>query len=130
MYLCRMNESVLYNLVRLVLPSEVLDYFDVTGVGSGDTEMHIHLDEKMNEELHADVNFESKGFTSPTSITDFPIRDHKVILEVRLRRWLDLRTGKSFSLPMIPADETCHGRYPLLQGVCGFFKRDVWTHPR
>ena len=76
-----MNESVLYNLARLVLPSEVLDYFDVTGVDSGDTEMHIH-------------------FTSPTSITDFPIRDHKVILEVRLRRWLDLRTGKSFSLPM------------------------------
>ena len=95
-----MNESVLYNLARLVLPSEVLDYFDVTGVDSGDTEMHIHLDEKMNDELHTDVNFESKGFTSPTSITDFPIRDHKVILEVRLRRWLDLRTGKSFSLPM------------------------------
>ena len=61
-----MNESVLYNLARLVLPSEVLDYFDVTGVDSGDTEMHIHLDEKMNEELHADINFEPKRFPSHT----------------------------------------------------------------
>ena len=49
-----MNESVLYDLARLVLPSEVLDYFNVTGVESTETEMHIHLDEKMNEELRGD----------------------------------------------------------------------------
>ena len=55
-----MNESVLYNLARLVLPSEVLDYFDVIGVDSSETEMHIHLDEKMNEELRDDINFESE----------------------------------------------------------------------
>lgn len=110
-----MNESVLYNLARLVLPSEVLDYFDVIGVDSSETEMHIHLDEKMNEELRDDINFESKGFTSPTSITDFPIRDHKVILEVRLRRWLDLRTGKSFSLPMKLATDVNAASSPLSQ---------------
>ena len=34
------------------------------------------------------------------SVTDFPIRDHKVILHIRRRRWTDLRTGKSFSLPI------------------------------
>ena len=30
-------------------------------------------------------------------VTDFPIRDHKVILKIRCRRWTDTRTGKSFS---------------------------------
>ena len=28
--------------------------------------------------------------------TDFPIRDHKVILKVRRRRWLNRQTGESF----------------------------------
>lgn len=30
------------------------------------------------------------------SVTDFPIRDHKVILKLRRRRWKDKQTGKSF----------------------------------
>ena len=34
------------------------------------------------------------------SVTDFPIRDHKVILKIRRRRWTDTRTGKSFSIPI------------------------------
>ena len=33
-------------------------------------------------------------------VADFPIRDHKVILFLRRRRWIDTRTGKSFSLPL------------------------------
>ena len=45
-------------------------------------------------------NFESKGFIDAVEVTDFPIRDHKVILVLRRRRWLDTRTGKSFSLPL------------------------------
>ena len=32
------------------------------------------------------------------NVTDFPIRNHKVILKIRRRRWTDLRTGKSFSI--------------------------------
>ena len=54
----------------------------------------------MNSELSNDIHFESKGFMSPINVTDFPIRDHKVILVIRRRRWTDLRTGKSFSLPI------------------------------
>ena len=34
------------------------------------------------------------------SVTDFPIRYHKVILKIRRRRWTDTRTGKSFSIPI------------------------------
>ena len=37
--------------------------------------------------------------------TDFPIRDHKVILLLRRRKWVDIRTGKSFILPLKIAAE-------------------------
>jgi hypothetical protein len=54
----------------------------------------------MNDKLSKEKNIESKGFMEVVSITDFPIRDHKVILKIRRRRWLDTRTGKSFTLPI------------------------------
>ena len=41
-----------------------------------------------------DVHFASKGFMDAVEVTDFPIRDHKVILVLRRRRWIDTRTGK------------------------------------
>lgn len=87
-------------LAQIVLPTQILDYFSITGVEQTPTEIHISLDEKMNPHLAEDVHFESKGFMSAVSITDFPIRDHKVILRIRRRRWLDTRTGKSFSIPI------------------------------
>ena len=95
-------------LARIVLPSEILDYFEIVGVEQTTTEIHIHLDELMNPSLSCDVHFESKGFMEPVDVTDFPIRDHKVILVVRRRRWTDLRTGKSFSIP-INLEIVCKG---------------------
>ena len=75
-----MTEAALISLAQIVLPSEVLSSFDITKVESTDTEINIHLDEKMYDTLRNDVHFESKGFIPAVSITDFPIRDHKVIL--------------------------------------------------
>ena len=87
-------------LASVVLPSEILNYFSIVGVEQMSTEIHISLDEKMNKNLNKDVHFESKGFMKAVNITDFPIRDHKVILKIRRRRWIDIRTGKSFSIPI------------------------------
>lgn len=87
-------------LARIVLPAEILDYFKITNVERTDTEIHISLDELMDAELRDSANFESKGFMEAVSVTDFPIRDHKVILKIRRRRWTDIRTGKSFSKPI------------------------------
>ena len=95
-----MEANHLEVLARLVLPSEILNYFRIVSVEESSGEIHIHLDELMNSELSNDIHFESKGFMSPVNVTDFPIRDHKVILVIRRRRWTDLRTGKSFSLPI------------------------------
>lgn len=87
-------------LAQIVLPAQILDYFSIAGVEQTTSEIHIRLDEKMNPELSNDIHFESKGFMEVVNVTDFPIRDHKVILRIRRRRWLDIRTGKSFSIPI------------------------------
>ena len=60
-------------------------------------------------------------------MTDFPIRDHKVILRIRRRRWTDLRTGKSFSIP-IDLDIVAKGtRYSKEFGA--FLKKRMETSP-
>ena len=100
MLFCSMETNYMQILASVVLPSEILNYFSIVGVEQMSTEIHISLDEKMNMNLNKDVHFESKGFMKAVNITDFPIRDHKVILKIRRRRWIDIRTGKSFSIPI------------------------------
>lgn len=95
-----MEENYLYQLAELVLPGELLRYFLIVKIDHTSTVFCIHLDEKMEKELSDDIHFESKGFMDAVEVTDFPIRDHKVILVLRRRRWVDTRTGKSFSLPL------------------------------
>ena len=78
-------------LARIVLPKDVLDNFIITNIEYIETkkydepEMHIHLDEKMHAALLGDIHFESKGIIAPVEVTDFPIRDHKVVLVLRRR---------------------------------------------
>ena len=95
-----MENDYLNMLARILLPAQILDYFLISGVEQISKEIYISLDEKMNPELSKDLHFESKGFMAAVSVTDFPIRDHKVILKIRRRRWTDLRTGKSFNIPI------------------------------
>lgn len=95
-----MENEYLKAIASIVLPTQILDYFTIVGLEQSQTEIHISLDELMNKELSDDVHFESKGFMDPVRVTDFPIRDHKVILKIRRRRWTDARTGKSFSMPI------------------------------
>ena len=95
-----MENDYLNMLARIVLPAQILDYFLISGVEQISKEIYISLDEKMNPELSKDLHFESKGFMAAVSVTDFPIRDHNVILKIRRRRWTDLRTGKSFNIPI------------------------------
>ena len=63
-----MTEAALISLAQIVLPSEVLSSFDITKVESTDTEINIHLDEKMYDTLRNDVHFESKGFIPAVSM--------------------------------------------------------------
>ena len=99
LYLCIMN--ILEQLARLVLPKEILDNFDIVKIETDESDidsmsMTIHLDERMNAYLQKSEDYESKGFMDAVRITDFPIRDHKVILVLRRRRWKNKETGETF----------------------------------
>ena len=125
-----MENDYLSMLASIVLPTQILDYFSIAivGISQTSTEIHISLDEKMRPELSKDVHFESKGFMEAVSVTDFPIRDHKVLLKIRRRRWTDTRTGKSFSIP-IDLDVVAKGtRYSKEFGA--FLKETYGDVPR
>lgn len=42
---------------------------------------------------YSSVEYESKGFTAPCVVQDFPIRGKGVYLRIRKRRWRHKRTG-------------------------------------
>ena len=96
-----METTILEQLARIVLPSEILVRFEIVKIGSDERDidsmsMTIHLDERMNAQYQENEEYESLGFMEAVSVTDFPIRDHKVILKLRRRRWKNKQTGKSF----------------------------------
>ena len=101
------STSIFESLASIILPEGILDLFEVTNVEEDHTGIkdetgtevrviHIYLDERdlREEEWH---DLQPNGFTEPRKINDFPIRDRKVVLHVRRRRWLD-GEGKSIIL--------------------------------
>ena len=67
-YLCTMNMHE--QLARLVLPKEILDYFDIVKIETDEFDidamsMTIYLDERMNSYLQKSDEYESKGFMEP-----------------------------------------------------------------
>lgn len=125
-YFCTME--LFKQLASLMLPSQILDYFDVVKVEEGATQVEISLDETYPEPYKADENIESKGFMEPTTITDFPIRDHKLLLHVRRRRWLNRKDGVSFCRPLnLVAEGTCYSKEfaAFLKDTYGEFPSDL-----
>ena len=96
-----MESKILEQLAQLVLPSDILERFEIVKIETDEQDidamsMTIHLDERMNKEYQANDVYESLGFMEAVSVTDFPIRDHKVVLKLRRRRWKNKQTGESF----------------------------------
>lgn len=81
-------------LARLILPADLLDCFDIVSIDNSNDMLTIHLDEQnIPPASSSGHHLESKGFLSAVEIRDFPIRDRKVTLCVRRRKWLDTETG-------------------------------------
>lgn len=92
-----MNESVHKQLLSVVLPKEISEFFELVKVdvepGIEGT-LHMYLDEKaLTPDDRSDL--QPNGFYAESLITHFPIADHKTVLHVRRRRWKDA-AGKSF----------------------------------
>ncbi len=96
-----METNILEQLASLVLPKEILERFVIVKIETDERDidamsMTIYLDERMNTSYQESEEYESLGFMDAVSVTDFPIRDHKVVLKLRRRRWKNKQTGESF----------------------------------
>lgn len=99
------DSNMLLFMSSFFLPQGMLDFFDIVRVNEEprpDEEvytggvLHIHLDEQDNRTADQQ-SLRANGFTEATLVNDFPIRDHKVVLHIRRRRWLD-EEGKNVVL--------------------------------
>ena len=90
-----MNE---HELLSLLLPEGLLDYFVITGFKKDQESYILYLEEsKIPPEEHKDKRLQSKGFYEPITIQDFPLRGKACYLKVKRRRWTDLDTGDIIS---------------------------------
>ena len=78
------------NLLSLLFPKEIVEYFEVVKSEEKNGELHIHLEEHNSPPKG---NLESKGFYPVKEIQDFPLRGKPVFLKVKRRRWRDKETG-------------------------------------
>lgn len=99
-------------IISFFLPDGMIDWFEVvdmieqpnTGKTQADVLYHsvlnIYLDERDNREGDQ-LGLKPNGFTEATVIKDYPIRNRKVLLHVRRRRYLDA-DGRNIILNQYP----------------------------
>lgn len=97
----------------------MLDYFEIIKIGEEVTDeknetgtviriLHIHLDKRdLRDKAWHDLR--PNGLTDPRLFNDFLQREHKVLLHVRRRRWLD-KDNRNVVLEslLLVADGTCY----------------------
>jgi len=84
-------------LLRYVLPSEIVDRFDLVDLQEQGETLHLYLDEcQIIPEEYQELCLFPNGFYEESTLKDFPLRDKKVVLHIRRRRWVDAQ-GNSYS---------------------------------
>ena len=82
-------------LIKLLLPEAIFEYFSIVHIDVMEKEVHVHLDEKgIKPEGYELVKLISKGFHATAIVQDFPLRDKAMFLHIRRRRWFSESTGK------------------------------------
>lgn len=85
-------------LLKLVLPEEIFDYFEIVNLEVTPKAIHVYLDEQNIKPCkYKKRKLTSKGFHAEVVIQDFPIRRKAAMLHVRRRRWLVEDTGEVVS---------------------------------
>lgn len=86
------------DFIKYLLPEELACYFEPVEIKEHRGQLTICLDERNNIPMELkDKDMESKGFYPALTLEDFPIRDRKVYLSVRRRKWIDKSDGKIYS---------------------------------
>lgn len=88
-------DSSFNTLIALLLPEYLTHYFELTSIDQQEDVLHLYLEElnKVPVEFSKD-RLQSKGFFEPITVQDFPIREYKVYLHIKRRRWLNLTTNQ------------------------------------
>ena len=92
------NNDQFNSLIKLLLPEELFEYFEIVHVIDDGQTVNIHLDE-INRVPNGYKQEEliTKGFHKSASVQDFPIRDKACFLHIRRRRWQLKSTGEMIS---------------------------------
>jgi hypothetical protein len=85
-------------LVKLILPEELFDYFELIDLDVRDNQVHVYLEEvDLKPAGYEKEKLISKGFHAPVTVQDFPLRDKPMFLHIRRRRWLIESSGQVIS---------------------------------
>ena len=86
------------DLLRLILPEEIFEFFDVLKVDVYEKKVHLFVDEKnvLPDGLQKG-EYQSKGFYPESIIQDYPLRDKAVLIHARRRKWQNLETSEIVS---------------------------------
>ena len=119
------NKKVSYeNLLRLILPGEIFEFFDVIKVDAYEKEVHLFVDEK--NVLPYGFNkgeYQSKGFYPEAIIQDYPLRDKAVFIHARRRKWQNVLTSEILSNNFNLTEKGTRyspGFASFLKGILGF----------
>ncbi len=83
-------------LMSYLLPEGTLDYFELTHVVKDKKGLVLFLEEKnLPPAEYSTQTLHSKGFLPATRVQDFPIRDNKVVLDIKRRCWEVPSTGET-----------------------------------
>ncbi len=113
------KEIELKNVLQLLLPKEVFEYFEIFLIDTNEKENHIYLDEINQAPENYEEKLISKGFHKTSIIQDFPIRDRATYLHVRRRRWLVESSGEIVSRDWNTVAKGTH----LTKGFATFLKK-------
>lgn len=112
-------------LIKLLLPEIIVEYFELTSYKKGEEVLHLYLKEINSiPKEYRQHKLSSKGFFDEITVQDFPIRGHQVYLHITRRRWLNEDTGQVVFSPDSYREEFSSRRNSGNTGVCVFFKRN------
>ena len=81
-------------IYNYLLPKGMMDYFSVSSVKEHKGELTLLLEEKNIIPIEYEgKQLVSKGFYPSSILEDFPIREFKVYLEIRRRKWRNTESG-------------------------------------
>ena len=83
------------DLVALILPEGILDYFSLLSFKKEGQILHVYLEEHNRiPDEYSKESYRSNGFLPEIQVKDFPVRDLFLTLHIKRRRWLLLESGK------------------------------------